>query len=165
MIQEEKELLQQAISTLKLLDIRLSGSQFKQFSDWQIENVAKEKVTQQTMQGVAFKTGIEKIDEDEQKLAQILVSLGVRLVGEPESDEDEPPVFLFIEANFTVEYIIQQELTNEALKIFAENNAVHNVWPFWRQHVYDIVQRAGLPHIDIPFYTTVRLNYQINSIG
>jgi preprotein translocase subunit SecB len=44
------------------------------------------------------------------------------------------------------------ELDEKALATFANLNGVHNVWPFWRQHVYDIVQRARLPQLDIPLF-------------
>jgi hypothetical protein len=42
------------------------------------------------------------------------------------------------------------------IKIFAELNSVHNVWPFWRQHVFDIVSRARLPHLNVPLFSGVK---------
>ncbi len=144
----DKKLVQQAIDGLKFLDIRLAGSQFKQLDDLPAEN--GQKVAQQVKRGVAYKIGTQDTDGQEKKLAQILVSLGIRVV---ESDVEDPPTYFFIEAEFVAEYEITGKVSDDALKVFADYNAVHNVWPFWRQHVFDVVQRARLPRLEIPFFS------------
>jgi hypothetical protein len=71
---------------------------------------------------------------------------------------EDPPVYFEIEADFLIEYDVRGEPSNEAIKLFAEFadlNSVHNVWPFWRQHVFDIVSRARLPHLNVPLFSGV----------
>jgi preprotein translocase subunit SecB len=61
-------------------------------------------------------------------------------------------VYVQIEADFMVTYRLQAEIEDPALSAFSNFNAVHNVWPFWRQHVFDIVQRGELPNIEVPLF-------------
>ncbi|MEO8460730.1 MAG: hypothetical protein ABI451_09395, partial [Dokdonella sp.] len=65
----------------------------------------------------------------------------------------EPAIYFLIEAAFLVEYDVTGALEEDAIAAFANFNAVHNVWPFWRQHVFDIVQRARLPQLEIPLFS------------
>ncbi|TAN04141.1 MAG: hypothetical protein EPN40_00265 [Rhodanobacteraceae bacterium] len=81
---------------------------------------------------------------------QFFVRLGTRVV--KDVADENPPVYFVIEATFLVEYEMVAPLGEDALKTFADFNAIHNVWPFWRQHVYDVVQRARLPHVDVPLF-------------
>ena len=91
-------------------------------------------------------------------IVQFYVGLGLRLVGpaveDGEGDDAEPPIFLEIEAQYLVEYqITNPAVSEQALIAFAQFNAVHNVWPFWRQHIFDLRQRAGLPRIEVPLFS------------
>jgi hypothetical protein len=55
------------------------------------------------------------------------------------------------------------ELSQGAIKIFADLNSIHNVWPFWRQHVFDVVGRARLPHITVPLFSGKRLQTEADA--
>lgn len=85
---------------------------------------------------------------------QVGVRLGYRVV--QDTDGDAPMVFE-IEAEFVVDYGCDKALADEAVKAFAELNCVHIVWPFWRQHVFDIVARANLPPFEVPLLSGTRL--------
>lgn len=41
-------------------------------------------------------------------------------------------------------------LTKKEVEEFASFNSVHNAWPFWRQHVFQTINNAHLPSLDIP---------------
>lgn len=62
-------------------------------------------------------------------------------------------VLFAIEAEDLLEYEMLCEVPDEAICAFADFNSVHNVWPFWRFHVHDVLQRARLPHVDVPFFS------------
>ena len=91
-------------------------------------------------------------------IVQFYVGRGLRLIRpagkDGAGDGAEPPIFLGIEAQHLVEYqITNPAVSEEALIAFAQFNAVHNVWPFWRQHIFDLRQRAGLPRIEVPLFS------------
>jgi hypothetical protein len=140
-----QEALKSAVGALKLKDIVLHEARFSRPNEADSETPAQELVKR----AVAFKR-IAATDNAGECL-RILVGLGVRFAGVSESSDG--PIFLEIEADFVAEYEVKSELTEEAITAFAGFNAVHNVWPFWRQHVYDVVNRGRLAPIDIPLYS------------
>lgn len=93
-------------------------------------------------------------DDKDIDILRIYVSLGHRSVDDTNQNNEEvkkEPIILFkIEASFRVDYHRKGKISKEAVKEFANNNAVHNVWPFWRQYVFQTIQQACLPHVDIP---------------
>lgn len=95
-------------------------------------------------------------------IIQFTVDMGLRLVGPtaaatPDA-ESEAPIYLQIEATYLVEYqITNSDVSDDALKAFAHFNAIHNVWPFWRQHIFDLRQRGGLPKIEVPLFAGTKL--------
>ena len=82
----------------------------------------------------------------------IRIALGVRL-DKSKAKQVKPQTYVKIEADFLVLYEVKSKLSVAELKAFSQFNAAHNVWPFWRQHVADIVQRANLPKINIPLFS------------
>jgi hypothetical protein len=148
MSQSKNELCKVAASSLKLKDIKLYGSRFEHGEYIGPEGVQEEK------KGTHYNKSTIEFEGGEHELLEILVLFGIRIVPPDTNEEAENPPFSFlIEAEYVVEYEIIDELSEEAIKAFAEFNAVHNAWPFWRQHVYDIVQRARLPKLDVPLFT------------
>ena len=57
-----------------------------------------------------------------------------------------------IRAEYRVDYLVLKQLTSLEIKAFGDYNAVHNIWPFWRQHVQQTVSQASLPRITIPLF-------------
>ena len=137
--------LKSAVGALKLKDIVLHEARFSRPNEVDSETPAQELVKR----AVAFKRVAATDDAGE--CLRILVGLGIRFAAV--SERFDGPIYLEIEADFIAEYEVKSELTEEAITAFAGFNAVHNVWPFWRQHVYDIVNRGRLKHIDIPLYS------------
>jgi len=68
---------------------------------------------------------------------------------------DKTKVYFGVEATYLVIYELVSPLSEEALKAFADFNVVHNVWPFWRQHVFDLIGQARLPELQIPLFAGV----------
>jgi hypothetical protein len=138
-----------AAQSLKLRDIQLVDAIFDR--QVQIFDTEHPAARQEHLRGVQYVLGDAQLEDGElHKMVQFMVHLGTRVVGEVE--ESEPSVYFRIEAKFLVEYEITGPLDEDKIKAFADYNAVHNVWPFWRQHVFDIVQRGRLPRLDIPLF-------------
>lgn len=85
------------------------------------------------------------------KLLRALVTLGIRVVF-AKTDESEPEPLHTLEATFAVEYIVLHDMSKKQSQEFCDFNCIHNVWPFWRQHVYDTLKKASLPTIAVPFF-------------
>lgn len=142
-----------ATQSLKLRDIKLFESNFNR--PVQIFDAEHPAARQERMRGVQYVLGDVQLEDGElHKVVQFLVHFGTRVVADVEGSE--PLVYFQIEAKFLVEYEITGQLDEDKIKAFADYNAVHNAWPFWRQHVYDIVQRSRLPHMDIPLFPGIK---------
>lgn len=152
MTTDSTEMLRTAAEALKVSDITLYSSTFERPSP--MPEGAASEATQQTKKNTEYTIlGSDEAQKQSKDLV-VMVDLGIRLAGpDPEKEEQERPIYFVIEARFLVEYTMTHDLSEEAIKIFAQHNSVHNVWPFWRQHVFDIVQRGRLPHIDVPLFS------------
>lgn len=147
---EHRDLIGQAIAALKLRDIMLHESSFKRPAPPPTDSDGIQ-ARQLSKRQVKFVVGDAPIDEEHTlRLLQVVVELGIRVTA---AEETSAPVYFGIEADFTVEYEIASEVSEEAIKLFADINSVHNVWPFWRQHVFDVVSRGRLPHLEIPLFS------------
>ena len=105
------------------------------------------------------KVSVDKVSfvDDEDDAIRILRAY-VQLVvfgfdGDEEGEETE--ALFTIRAEYRVDYLEAKELTESELDAFTQFNSVHNVWPFWRQHVYETVSKASLPRITIPFFRAI----------
>ena len=142
---EEKKLIAEATKSLKLVDIILYESRFSRPSDMPDE---VEKLSSLVKRGASY--SIDSVDEAE--VLSVKTEFGVRLT-DVESNPEEADVFIEIEADYIVQYELLNTLSDECLSAFSEFNGVHNTWPFWRQHVLDLVQRGHLPPIVIPLFS------------
>ena len=102
------------------------------------------------------KVSVDKVSfvDDEGDTIRILrayVQLVVRGYAENENGPETDSLFT-IQAEYRVDYLEQKKLTENELDAFTQFNSVHNVWPFWRHHVYETVSKASLPRITIPFF-------------
>lgn len=90
-------------------------------------------------------------------LLRVLVTFGVRAMNEvsddaaPSSDDDDPFLYALV-STFYADYIVVDSITQDHIEQFASKNAVHNMWPFWRQHVFDTLKKASLPVPEVPFF-------------
>jgi len=92
------------------------------------------------------------------RIFRAYIELGVRAVEKVLENEvlEEPKVFFFIEATYRVDYLLKKTLKAEEAEAFVQYNTVHNVWPFWRQYVFNTVGLAELPKIEIPLFRGIR---------
>ena len=94
-------------------------------------------------------------DEDDTiRILRAYVQLVVFGFDEDEGGGETQALFT-IRAEYQVDYLEAKELTESELDAFTQFNSVHNVWPFWRQHVYETVSKASLPRITIPFFRAI----------
>ncbi len=149
---EEKSQVLGAADALKLRDIQLFEARFERPT--KAIETGNVQARQEHMRGVAYVIGDVDLEGQTHRLLQITVHLGTRVV--EERTEPDPPVYFLIEASFLVEYEVTGLLEDDAIAAFANYNAVHNAWPFWRQHVYDIVQRGRLPPLEIPLFSGIK---------
>jgi hypothetical protein len=147
MNKSDKSLRQEAAKLFALHDITLFESRFER------GDLSKAEGTIQTKRSVRYTKNIEMVDGEETPSLQVLVTLGSRVVEQGSEPDDDAAMLFMIEADYLVKYRITGDISDEAAKAFAHFNVVHNVWPFWRQHVFYVVQQGRLPHIEIPLFT------------
>ena len=100
------------------------------------------------------KVSFEDDEDDTIRILRAYVQLVVRGYNEDEEGAETDPLFT-IQAEYRVDYLEREELTEHELDAFTQFNSVHNVWPFWRHHVYETVSKASLPRITIPFFRPI----------
>ena len=153
-----KNLLNSAASKLNLLDITLAGSGF--FEDQNLDRFSLPS-QETTEQQSGFQVNVAEVtykgeDNSDISIFRVLVDLGARLVKKADNQDKEekasnPHVFYEVKAGFRVDFLLVGEaLTEDEKKEFSEFNAVHNVWPFWRQHVFSTLNMAKLPPLEVP---------------
>ena len=147
---EAAKLIQEAIGGLKLRDITLHSASFRRPTPTESETGGEISAVLQTKRGVRFEIGEIKEPGNSTTVLRVFVELGTRIA---DAQGENPSVYIEIEAEFCAEYAMLADLREDVLKAFAQFNAVHNIWPFWRQHVFDTVQRARLSHIDVPLFS------------
>ncbi len=150
MTPELKQQIRKASESLKILDIILFECSLSR-PERDPEKL-KGTFQHEHKRDVRFFLGKQSTPEGDVNSLQVLVSLGARLMPPSEPGREDPNAIFIIEADFLVNYEIKSEIDEECIKAFADNNAAHNVWPFWRQHVFDTISRARLPHLDIPLF-------------
>ncbi|WP_157092176.1 protein-export chaperone SecB [Thioalkalivibrio nitratireducens] len=145
----DSTLLQQAVAGLRLHDIVLYESHFVHGEPFpEAEELA---AVQQHKRGVSYRVTAFGSEEAAGKRLQVVVSLGERVVDD--DSKDEPTIYFGVEAEYMVIYELVTDVSDEALHAFSNLNAVHNVWPFWRQHVFDLIGKARLPPLQIPLFS------------
>ncbi len=88
-------------------------------------------------------------EKQKQTMLRALVRLGVRMV--PTEKENSDPIFT-LETTFCADYFVLTPPTEDAFQEFVDFNCIHNVWPFWRQHVFDTLKTASLPVPSVPLF-------------
>jgi preprotein translocase subunit SecB len=152
---ETRKLIKEVSASLRLDDIVLVNARFERPAPPPED--PEDDLQQQHKRSV--RCSIENNDEasDEERLVNITVVLGVRLVRQSGKNEEPEAktVVILIEAEYLAIYKITKNVTDKAIEVFAKFNAVHNVWPFWRHNVFDICQRAKLPILNVPLMAGV----------
>jgi len=148
----DKTLTAQAAQHLKLRSIVLFECSLQR-----LKELSQQKTLgQQNKRGVRAMTGEASEGDRHFHLFRVLVELGVRAVELPEQDEQDVTPLFQIEAIFQINYELTSEVDQTALHEFANYNAVHNAWPFWRQFVFTTANQAGLPCPEVPLLTELQ---------
>lgn len=155
--------------SLSLQDIALWDSTFKRVVEYQ-DGLHSKLLTAQSKRGVTVEMlDVEDASGRKSEVLRVLVHLGVRATfsdsakhpeaqaGTDEDSEASFSILHYVEATFSASYLVKQELTQRQISEFATFNAVHNVWPFWREHVYSTLKNASLPLIEVPFFAGSRV--------
>lgn len=146
---DQVDLARQAAGSLRLLDLVLHTSKFERPFDQAVETAID--ALQQFKRQVDYALADKVEGETTTRVLIVFVRLGLRVVNQ---DALEGQIIYYaIEADYRVEYALTSDAEGDALAAFAQINAVHNVWPFWRQHVFDIVQRGRLQQLEVPLYS------------
>lgn len=141
---------------LAIQDICLWSSTFSRHLEYQA-GVHGGRTVQQERRGVeGQQLEVTDIDGEVFDVLRALVSLGTRSVYVAEGSEnpdDSAGVLYEIVATFAVSYKVVKPPPEEELQQFFQFNCIHNVWPFWRQHVFSTLKSASLPLIEVPFFS------------
>jgi hypothetical protein len=161
------DLNKQAIEFLQLLTIKLHDSLLERDDEF-IRGETEFTPALQAMQHTKS-VRLNGVDADGERIEilRVFIRFGVRGIkdveqpvdrdDDPESVQDEEQslesmVLFRLEATFRADYQLTGEVSKEALQEFIRYNATHNVWPFWRQHVFDVVSRAELTEIQVGLF-------------
>jgi hypothetical protein len=134
---------------LKIEDLYLWDTKLERYQEFQ-KGIHEGGTHAQSRRALKFEMlEAESTEGEHVALLRALVTLGVRIVFP--SEEGEAPLHS-LEATFAVEYRVLGDLPEEKMPEFLNFNCVHNVWPFWREHVYNTFKKASLPSIVVPFF-------------
>lgn len=149
----DRELLNKAIASMELMDIYLNESSIKRDKEFDHGYPTQELLQQNKLLVTADILGTE--GHKQGNVLRALVTAGARFVakdhsGEPPSEAGAQKVLAELEASFCAVYRYDIELTDDELGEFLRFNAVHNVWPFWREHALRMAAEAKLHRPSIP---------------
>lgn len=152
----DKEAIASATEKLELLNVVLHESKLARGANDEPLFFPAD-LQQQSMLGVtAEDLTLEQDDAKDGRfnLFRVYVQLGVRAVGDnakrPTGRMKSKKIYFTIEAKFRVDYLVKVKLTKAEAEEFSKFNAIHNVWPFWREHVLRTLREAELPLLNIP---------------
>jgi len=136
--------LQKAIDGLQIHDVYPRNLVARCEGDFDPKYAAVDSLVFQTKHFVKQANVVEV--ENSGRLLRILIDMGARWV-EERSQEDEPIVHAFIEAEFIAEYSMREPLEQSSIDAFALNNASYHVWPYWRELLNNQCMRMHLPRV------------------
>ncbi len=153
----DKALITSATGKLELLNIVLHEARL--FRNKKIDPLAYPADLRQQFKTVihseelSFETPNKS--DDKINLFRVYVELGARAISERAAkrstkNKSSPKIYFTVEATFRVDYLMKDKLTKNEAEEFSNFNAVHNVWPFWREHMLHSLRAAELPHLNVP---------------
>ncbi|MEX0606016.1 MAG: hypothetical protein WD623_13995 [Marinobacter sp.] len=155
----DRKLVDKVIEHVDLVDIYLNNGSVERDKNFD-QGAASADIQQQSKLSVSADILAGDGGEDEVFLLRALVTAGVRFVARPESPESkvrveggsdsaDSEVLAEIEATFCALYRYKEDLSDDELNEFLSFNAIHNVWPFWREHALRVAAEAKLPRPSI----------------
>lgn len=150
----DRELIREAIKKMELLDIYLNEGRLARDKNFDSGTPLQEIRQQNKLSVTADILGTEKDAEERGGLLRALVTVGLRFVPNFDESIEESgralTVHAEVEATFCAVYRYSEKMTDDEIAEFLRFNAVHNVWPFWREHVLRVSAEAKLPRPSIP---------------
>lgn len=111
-------------------------------------------LTQQSFNTLSAIQVVEIFDDEDKKHLKknvifFRVSCGIRLV---DSDTSKGDKTLFeIRAEHDVSFEADGKLTKEELETFSSSDLIINeTWPYWKEHVKSLSQKAGIQNLTVP---------------
>ena len=153
----DRELIQEAMDALELVDIYVNSSRIIRHQYDIFHDAFPEKMEQQdkiTVEGYCLESNSS---ESEPEIIRAKIKLGSRFI-ERDNEDNTIIELAEIEAEFVAEYIVNGDVSESALKEFIRFNAVHNVWPFWREFAFKSASEARLPRPIIPLMKNGKKN-------
>lgn len=136
-------LIDKAIDALELFDIYIYSSSLSRHDD--DCNINNEEIAQQNKLVVKC---AKVISVEEVEYVRAIVSFGARFI---KINDGEDIILAEIEASFVAEYKLKKEVNDDAISEFVKYNAVHHVWPFWREFAFTTAMSSNIPKPNIPF--------------
>lgn len=156
-----KDLLVTAQHALRIGDVALRESQIRLADDYEPKydsGTADIQYRCATQRSELIE--LSSADDQHRKVFRVFVDLGIRWVRASEPGKDEvrdgdegeadPTVLARIEATFVAEYVVTEEVSQDALNEFALHNAPWHIWPFWREYVASQCGRMNLTKVAMP---------------
>ena len=100
------------------------------------------------------RVGLADSEDDEANILRAYVQFLLTALSKDDDGRKNLEIFT-IKVVYRVDYLEQNKLTQIELDAFTQFNSIHNVWPFWRQHVYETISKADLPRITIPLFRAI----------
>ena len=153
----DKKLIAEATEKVEIVDIYLYGSSLSRHDEIHQHDIPEGMVQQDKMAvSVDLLEPIEAVEDGADSLLRARIDYGVRFVLLPErGDAGSVHVLAEITACFAATYRYQDGLSEAAISEFMRYNAVHNTWPFWREHALRMSAEARLPRPTIPLMKPV----------
>jgi len=87
----------------------------------------------------------------ESQYFKVYVDVGCRFIAKKDQEIEDPKLYAQIEASFCSEYFMMDEnLDEDSLKVFALQNVSYHIWPFWREYLMNMCNRLNLPKVSLP---------------
>ncbi len=147
--QMDNKLILSASDKLELLDITLHDCNLTRGADIDPLNVPIEFL-QQSHQSFMVEEVEYRGKEGDFQILRAYISLGVRTTSINEENEGDKEIYFTIEGTFRADYLMNGSLNEKEIQEFCKHNVVHNVWPFWRSHVFQLTRLSALPQLSIP---------------
>lgn len=152
------DIIKSAGKKLKLLDIVIHDSRFSRNSAFDPLSYPVKFIQQASVGGkselVVYENGSKKAD----RIFRNFITFAIKATTEKNEDEGTKEEELFIiEATFRLDYSILVDLDEKEAIEFSRFNTTHNAWPFWRQFVFQTVNDAHLPKLDVPLMLGIEI--------
>lgn len=160
-----EDVFQLAKDGLQFNDVFLKKTSCSTGDDFDPKSANWEELVYQFIHVVKGSEVVSVVDDKnvESQYFRVFIDVGCRFISKEEREAENPEVLSIIEASFCSEYImLDKNLEEDALKVFALKNASHHIWPFWREYLLNMCNRLNLPKVALP---TMQLNPQNGDVN